>query len=242
VLITGGDGSIGRCLRDGLAGEFDLRWTDRADADLADAAAVDRVVAGADAVVHLGAVADEASFDALAGPNLHGAFHVFEAARRHGVRRVVYASSGRITGMEPTGRRLAGGEAPHPDGLYAATKAWGEALGRMYADRFGLSVIALRIGTFEREPPDARALSTWLSHDDAVRLFRAALTAPDVGWACVYGVSANTRGWFDLAPARALGYAPQDDAERFADRFPEPYSHPLMSGELADPDYGGWAV
>jgi len=254
VLLTGAAGAIGSCLRAGLRGELDeLRLSDvREPADLApgetfvaaeltDAAAIDRAVAGVDAVVHLGAVADEAAFERLAGPNLHGAFHVFDAARRLGVRRVIYASSNRITGFEPAARRLAGGEAPRPDGLYGATKAWGEALGRLYHDRFGLEVVSVRIGSFEAEPSDPRNLFTWLSHGDAVRLFRACLTAPDVGYACVYGASANTRGWWDLEPARALGYEPQDDAEAFAERFPDAAPGELQGGPFTAPGYGGWA-
>jgi uronate dehydrogenase len=232
VLITGAAGTIGSTVAAGLADEFDLRLTDKGDADLADPAAVDRVVRGAEAVVHLGAVADEAPFEQLAGPNLHGAFHVFDAARRHGVRRVVYASSNRITGFEPVTRRLAGDEPPRPDGLYAATKAWGEALGRLHADKYGIEVVSVRIGTFEPEPSEPRSRYTWLSPGDAVRLFRAALTGAVDGYVCVYGASANARGYWDLGPARALGYDPQDDAERYA--LGEE-THPLQGGRFTEP-------
>lgn len=124
-------------------------------------------------------------FDVLAGPNLHGAFHVFDAARRAVVRRVVVASSGRVTGFRRVGERLDGEAAPRPDGLYGATKAFSEALGRMYADKFGHEVVALRIGTFAERPRTTRDLSTWLSHDDARRLVRAALTAPVEGFLAV---------------------------------------------------------
>jgi len=204
---------------------------------------VARATQGVDAVVHLGAVADEAPFEVLAGPNLHGAFHVLEAARRANVRRVVLASSNRVTGFAPTTERLRGGEPPRPDGLYAATKAFAEAVGRMYADRFGLEVVALRIGTFAQRPTTARHRHTWLSPGDATRLIRACLTAPGVTYACVYGASANTHGWWDLGPARALGYVPQDDAEdhREAREAPEE-DPPLQGGRSTLPEAGGWAV
>jgi uronate dehydrogenase len=227
ILLTGAAGRIAAAVRPvlrELAGDVVL--TDRAKppslepgerfvaADLADPVPWPALAAGCDAVVHLGAVPDEAAFDVLAGPNLHGAFHVYDAARRGGVRRVVVASSGRATGFYRVGERLDGDATPRPDGLYAATKAFSEALGRMYADRFGLEVVALRIGTFLDRPHTVRDLSTWLSPGDARRLVRAALTAPIDGYLGVYGVSANTRGWWDLPPS--FGYVPEDDAEAYA--------------------------
>ncbi len=84
-----------------------------------------------------------------------------------------------------------------------------EALLSLYADRYGLDAVCTRIGSFLPQPETRRGLSTWLSHDDAVRMFDACLTAPDPGFAVLYGVSANTRGWWDLEPGRALGYHPR---------------------------------
>ena len=165
-----------------------------------------RAVDGVDAVVHLGAVPDEAPFEEIAGPNLHGAFHVFEACRRAGVERVVFASSNHASGMYPVGVPLDGQQPPRPDGLYGASKVFGEALGRMYVDRFGLSVVCLRIGSFQPRPRERRELATWISHADTVRLVRAALTADDVGFAIVYGASANTRRWWP--PDAEIGYEP----------------------------------
>jgi uronate dehydrogenase len=253
VLLTGAAGAIATAVRPvlrELAAEVVL--TDRADvaalepgercahAELDDPAPWERLAAGCDAIVHLGAVPDEAPFDVLAGPNLHGAFHVYEAARRAGVRRVVVASSGRATGFYRVGERLDGGATPRPDGLYAATKAFSEALGRMYADKFGLEVVALRIGTFEERPRTTRDLSTWLSHDDARRLVRAALTGPVDGFLAVYGVSANTRGWWDLPPS--LGYVPLDDAEAYAGDVEPDDGIPFQGGPNTARESGGWAV
>jgi uronate dehydrogenase len=248
VLITGAAGRIGTVLLAGLRAEFDLRLSDVVElddpafvaADLADPAAVDRAVDGVDAVVHLGAVPDEASFAEVAGPNLAGAFHVFDAARRLGARRVVYASSNHATGMYPVGAPLDGSQPPRPDGIYGASKVWGEAIGRMFAERFGLEVVCLRIGSFREQPTERRELATWLSHRDAVRLVRAALTAPDVRFEIVYGVSANTRAWWPLTGR--LGYAPRDDAEAYAAEIEatgEDYA--LQGGANTMPGHGGWA-
>lgn len=253
VLLTGAAGRIATAVRPvlrELAEEVVL--TDRVEleglaagerfvrAELADPAPWEGLAAGCDTVLHLGAVPDEAAFDVLAGPNLQGAFHVYEAARRAGVRRLVVASSGRATGFYRVGERLDGEATPRPDGLYGATKAFSEALGRMYADKFGLEVVALRIGTFEERPRSTRDLSTWLSPGDAGRLVRAALTGPVEGFLAVYGVSANTRGWWDLPPE--LGYEPVDDAEAYADEVEPDDGIPFQGGPSTARESGGWAV
>jgi uronate dehydrogenase len=168
VLITGAAGRIGTVLTAGLA-NHELRLTDIAElddarfvrADLNDQGEIDRAIEGMDAVVHLGAVPDEAPFEQIAGPNLHGTFHVFDACRRHGARRIVFASSNHATGMYPIGEPLTEAYPPRPDGLYGASKVYGEALGRMYVDRFGLEFVGLRIGTFDERPPNRRAPCAW---------------------------------------------------------------------------------
>ena len=246
VLITGAAGRIGTVLSDGL--EHDLRLTDVVAvedprfvrADLTSQAEIDAVVEGMDAVVHLGAVPDEAPFEELAPPNLYGTFHVFDACRRLGVPRVVYASSNHATGMYRPGEPLDEHVVPRPDGLYGVTKVYGEALGRMYVERFGLECVALRIGTFAERPPDRRALATWLSHADAIRLVDAALTAPDVGFAIVYGASANTRRWWPITGT--VGYAPVDNAEDYAAGLPDSPDYMHQGGRNIDPSWGGWAV
>jgi uronate dehydrogenase len=252
LLITGAAGAIGTCLRDGLRPQVDeLVLTDAraldptgderfVQADLADRGAMLQAAEGVDAVIHLGAIPTEASFDELLGPNLIGTFNVFEAARRGGARRVVFASSNHATGFYPVEQRLSGRDAPRPDTLYGVTKAYGEALGSLYADKFGLEVICIRIGSFAERPREVRELATWLSLPDAVRLFAACLSAPSVGFRVVYGASANTRLNWDLSSARELGYEPQDDAERFAAELGgEP--HRLHGGSYTDRDAGGWA-
>ena len=252
ILLTGAAGGIATAVRPVLrelaeevvlTDRFDVAELEQGErferASLEDPAPWEALAADCDAIVHLGAVPDEAAFDVLAGPNLHGAFHVLDAARRAGVRRVVMASTGRTTGFYPVGARLDGDTTPRPDGLYAVTKAFLEALGRMYAAKFGLEVVALRIGLFAERPATVRDLSVWLSHDDARRLVRAALTGPVDGYLGVYGVSANTRGWWDLPPS--LGYVPEDDAEGYADDVAPDDGIPFQGGPCTAPDYGGWA-
>jgi uronate dehydrogenase len=253
LLLTGAAGRIATAVRPVLRElARDVVLTDRTEpdalaagerfvaADLADPAPWEGLAAGCDAILHLGALPDEAPFEQLVGPNLHGAFHVYDAARRAGVRRVVVASSGRATGFYGVGERLDGDATPRPDGLYGATKAFSEALGRMYADKFGLEVVALRIGTFEERPTTRRDLSTWLSPGDARRLVRAALTTPLDGFLAVYGVSANTRRWWDLPPR--LGYEPVDDAEEYAAEVGPDDGIPFQGGPATARESGGWAA
>jgi uronate dehydrogenase len=255
VLLTGAAGQLGSSLRPRLRADLEeLRLNDLAavDAkhdvetviagDLRDPQVVRRAVDGMEAVVHLGGVADEAGFEVLFGPNIEGTYNVFEAARNAGTRRVVYASSGHVTGFYSVTQRLIGREPVRPDSLYGVSKAFGEALGRMYADKFGLEVVCVRIGAFQKRPSEARHLSTWLSPGDARRLFGACLSAPSpLGYRVVYGVSANTQRWWDLGPARDLGYEPRDDAEAFARDLPLPMDAGVQGGHYAEPDYGGWA-
>jgi uronate dehydrogenase len=254
VLLTGAAGRIGSHLRQGLRGRFtELRLNDQtaispeheAEAvvvgDLCDFQLVRRAVDGVQAVVHLGGVADEAAFDVLAGPNVQGTFNVFEAARQAGVQRVVYASSNHVTGFYPITRQLTGGEPVRPDSLYGVTKAFGEALGRLYADKFGLDVVCVRIGWFGPRPTEARQRSIWLSPADALRLFATCLSAPSPGFRVVYGVSANARRWWDLGPARELGYEPLEDGEAYAGEVGGALDSGVQGGVFAERDYGGWA-
>jgi uronate dehydrogenase len=241
VLITGAAGQIGRITCAGLAARgWKVRGLDKvpldgvdglADppvvADVTDADAVLRATEGVEAVVHLAGIATEAPFDEILEANIEGTFRVFDAARRAGVRRVVFASSNHAVGFVPRSALVTADVPPRPDTYYGVSKVFGEALGRLMSDRYGLEVVCLRIGSWKQYPASVRELSTWISPADGVRLIAAALTAPDVGFAVVYGISANTRAWWDLAPARALGYLSVDDAEDYADRIP---------GADADPD------
>ena len=248
IVMTGAAGRVGTILARGLRPlGRELRLLDLRPApgclllDLRDLAAVEAAFSGADAVIHLGAIATEAPFEEILDHNLRTTYNVLEAARRRGVRRVVFASSNHVTGMYGRRDRI-GPEAPiRPDTYYGVSKAFGEALGRLYAEKWGVSVVCIRIGSCLERPLDSRHLSTWLSPHDAVALFSSAIDAP-VQFSIVYGTSANTRGWWDLGSARALGYEPRDDAEAYADDVADdpsetfgtqggPYSAPAFAGE-----------
>lgn len=233
ILLTGSLGSIGRVVEPGLAGlghtvlGADLAAGAAYQVDCTDPAAVDAVVADAqpDAVVHLAGIPTESSLgDALSSHAVSTAA-LLESMVRHGVGRIAYASSNHAVGRTPAADGpLTATARPRPDTFYGVAKVTAEALLSLYADRHGLDAVSCRIGSFLERPTSRRALSTWLSHDDAVRMFAAAISAPSPGFAVLYGISANTRAWWDLEPGRRLGYDPQDDAERFAgevDQGPE---------------------
>lgn len=208
--------------------------------DLRDAEAVTAALEGADAVVHLGGVPDEAPLPDLLDGNVRGTHNVLEGARRQGVGRVLLASSNRLTGFYPVSETVTPEMPPRPDGLYGVSKVAVEALGRLYADKFGVSVVCLRIGSFEDAPTEPRHLATWLSPHDCLGFVRAALTAPGIRFTTVYAVSANTRRFWDIEAGAALGYAPVDDAEVFASRIPperDSAESDLQGGAYANAEY-----
>jgi uronate dehydrogenase len=234
VLITGAAGGIGRMLIDPLrsAGHIliltDLHSDPAAGIerlDVTQAEAVAAACAGADAIVHLAGIPSEAPFAAVNAINVVGTYNVLEGAVQAGIRRVILASSNHAVGFyqrsdaRPTadGRvELADPGATRPDTFYGWSKAAMESLGTLYHDRYGLGIVALRIGSCFPEPPDVRALASWLSPRDAARLIDACLTAPNVGFHAIFATSDNTRRWWSMAGAEALGYVSVDDAERFA--------------------------
>jgi uronate dehydrogenase len=199
-----------------------------------DLAAMVDAAEGASAVVQLAGIASESTWRAISHANIDGTYCALEAARRAGVPRVVLASSNHATGYTPRpadGMLTEADAPPRPDTYYGVSKVAMEALGSLYVDRYGLDVICLRIGSAFAEPTTTRQLSTWLSPADTVSLVDAALRAPSPGFQVVWGVSANTRNWWDLAAGRALGYEPADDAEVYAEALIEEHGEP----DLTDP-------
>ncbi len=260
VLMTGAAGHIGGVLRDKLAGRYDLlRLSDVVDmpstgpgeefvkAELSDMADVRTAIEGMDAVVHLGAIPSEDSWEKILPANIVGTYNVFEAAREAGARRIVFASSNHAIGFYRRDHTIDDQVPQRPDTRYGLSKAFGEDIGSLYVDKHGFDVMAMRIGSFQPEPQDARQLSTWLSYGDMARLVTTGLEAPSLGMAIVYGISRNTRSWWDNRRAFELGYDPQDNAEDFADRLlaadpPEPggrVAHTLQGGIFPEMEYGG---
>ena len=232
ILLTGAAGGLGRVLRERLARYADvLRISDIAPmseaqageeaivCDLADGAAVDALVAGVDVVVHLGGVSVERPFEEVLPANIQGAYHLYEAARRHGVRRVVFASSNHVTGFYRQGEVIDAGAMPRPDSYYGLSKAFGEQLARFYFDRHGIETVCLRIGSSFPEPKDRRMLATWLGYDDLEQLVKRAMFVPKAGCTIVYGVSANRDCWWDNTHAAHLGYTPTQTSEPWRERI-----------------------
>ena len=247
VLVTGAAGTIGSALRARLPEYgWTLRGFDREPVpggvvgDITSAADLDAALHEVEAIVHLAGQPTEAPWPVIRDANIEGTVQVFEAARRAGVQRVVYASSNHAVGRTPMSAELPADLPPRPDTLYGVSKVFGEALGRYYADRYGMRVACLRIGTFEDRPTNLRALATWLSPDDTARLVDACLRAATLTYAIVWGVSANTRRSWSLAAGRALGYEPHDDAEVYAADIDAraPDSDSLVGGEFTTAEYG----
>ena len=233
VLVTGAAGSIGRVLTVGLTDRghevvgldrvpqpdgYDGPWH---TVDCADPDAVAAVFAeqSLDAVVHLAGHPGEASLPDSLTSHVVTTATLLDAMVEHDVSRFVYASSNHAVGRTPRRELVSTDARPRPDTFYGVGKVAAEAVMSLYADRYGIDAVACRIGSFLPEPETVRNLSTWLSHDDCVRMVDASLTATSPGFAVLYGISANTRAWWDLEPGRALGYEPQDDAEDWADRI-----------------------
>ena len=261
VLITGAAGTIGSVLRDGLRGRYPvLRLTDRAplgkaqageeiveNLDLADLAGLEAAMQDVDAVVHLAGTPVEQAWEPVLNNNIIGLYNTYEAARRQGVRRIVFASSNHTVGFHPRGRHIDETVPPRPDGRYGVSKVFAEALGRLYADKHGMEIINLRIGSFQPRPKNVRMLNTWLSHRDCVHLVDVALRAAGIHFEIIYGVSANSRNrWHDSLAAR-IGYEPQDNAEDYAEEIlasMKPEDEPLVErmfhgGEYCNMEFDG---
>ena len=259
VLITGAAGGIGRMIRPLLRGVYPvLRLSDVVaidpepgeefmPADLADLSAIEPICAGVDGVIHLGASSVEDRWEPVLNNNIVGGYNLFEAARRQGVPRVVFATTNHVVGFYRRQRTIDHTVMPRPDSRYGVSKAFGEALGRMYADKYGLRVLNIRIGNVAERPADRRRLSIWISPRDLVQLMRIGLEHPDIHFEVVYGVSDNARAWYDNGNAFRLGYAPADRAEDYASEAteadlalaPDPIGEQFQGGGFCTMEFTG---
>ncbi len=230
LLITGAAGGVARMLRPYLRDRFgplilsdlvapdDLHETEEfRRADLGDAAAVARAMSGAKAAIHLGGVSTEQSWEAVHAANILGAQIFFDCARKEGIERVIFASSNHVAGFHPRTPGLPVTTAMRPDGFYGVSKVFGEALAALYADKFGMRTLSIRIGNVAPEPVDRRRLSIWLHPEDLAQLCEIGLTHPDIHNQIVWGASDNVRGWWDNSAASALGYAPRHRSEDYSE-------------------------
>jgi uronate dehydrogenase len=228
ILITGAAGALGKVLRTGLRAQAKiLRLSDIAPmaaagqgeevvpCDLADKEGVFKLVEGVDAIVHFGGQATEASFEQVLDANIRGVFHIYEAARKQGCKRVVFASSNHAIGFHKQGEVIDADCLKRPDSYYGLSKSYGEDTARFYFDRYGIESACLRIGSSFPEPIDRRMLITWLSYRDLTELVRCCLVAPQLGHTIVYGASNNRDSWWDNSKAAHLNFKPQDNTEAF---------------------------
>ena len=251
LVLTGAAGQLGSRLREPLSKMCDtLVSTDLADevgtlyegetyvkADLSSLDAMVDLLKGADMVVHFGAIGDEAPWDDILQSNIIGAYNVWEAAYRNGVKRVVYASSVHAVGMHKKTDTI-GLDAPHrPDTYYGLAKCFSEDLASLYWDKRGIESVCMRI--FSCAPAtNARSIGTWLSYDDLIHLVERSVDSPVVGFSIVYGISNNDRAVVDNTKAAHLGYRPKDNAEQFAKEI-FAKTPPLDNTDLANLCIGG---
>jgi uronate dehydrogenase len=251
ILLTGAAGGLGQVLRERLKPfAHTLRVSDREPlgparaneevqpCDLADKAGVHRLVEGVDAIAHFGGISVEAAFEPILQSNIVGVFNLYEAARKHGVKRVAFASSNHVTGYYKQSQRIDPDAPVRPDGLYGVSKCFGENLSRFYFDRYGIETTCLRIGSSFPQVKDRRMLSTYLSYDDLVELVRCALFAPKVGHTVIFGVSGNSVTWWDNSKAAHLGFRAKDTSDAQRERV-EGSSPPLGPNDPARIYQGG---
>lgn len=253
LVLTGAAGRLGSHLRAPLSAMCDalvstdvVEVTDLAanetfvQANLNDLAAIEAIAEGADMIVHFGAIGDEAPWDDILQSNIIGAYTVWEAAYRQGVRRVVYASSVHAVGMHFKADGI-GLDAPHkPDSYYGLAKCFAEDLASLYWDKRGIEAVCMRIFSCA-DVTNPRAVGTWLSYGDLVRLVTRAIDTPITGFSTVYGISNNDRAPVDNTKARHLGFHPKDNAEQFAEDIfaaaepmdPKDLAHLCIGGPFA---------
>ena len=227
ILITGAAGDVGTHLRRELAGKYRIRASDLRPlkklaqesfmrADISKFADALKITKGVDAIVHLGGYSVEGPWEGILSANIVGCYNVFEAARRNGVKRILFPTSNHATGFYRRDQVIDHRVTIKPDSRYGVSKVFGEALGSLYADKYGMQVFCMRIGNVNPLPIDKRRLAIWFSPRDLAQLVTIGIEHPEIRFEIVYGISGNRRAWYDNANAFRLGYRPQDDSEIYA--------------------------
>ncbi|TCM53200.1 uronate dehydrogenase [Rhizobium sp. PP-F2F-G48] len=228
LLVTGAAGGLGRAMRERLGKLADIvRLSDIADlgdaapneelmpCDLGDADAVMALVEGCDGILHLGGISVEDTFSKILNANIAGLYNLYEAAQAHGQPRILFASSNHTIGFYRQDEHIDTRSPMRPDGLYGVSKCFGEALARMYYEKFGQETALVRIGSCFEKPRNHRMLATWMSFDDFEALIGRVFHAPMLGCPIIWGVSNNDCSWWDNSAAAYLGWRPKDNAETF---------------------------
>ena len=222
VLVTGAAGGIGTYLRrllkpvyfglviSDLKQPADLKSDEKfIKADLTKPTEIEKACEGIEGIVHLGGFSVEGPWETILNANIIGCYNLFEAARKAGVKRIIFASSNHAVGFYPRTTTIPTEVIPRPDSRYGLSKVFGEGLGALYAYKHGIGVTSLRIGNVNDEPIDVRRLSIWLKPEDLVKLIRIGLERPGLVYEVMYGVSDNVRSWYDNSHAAELGYKPE---------------------------------
>ncbi len=255
ILLTGAAGGLGTALRPLLKSNCNmLRLSDVLEfgacqeneeimlADLANSAQVFEMLRDVDAVVHMGGISVEGPFGPILQANILGAYNLYEAARMHGVKRVVFASSNHVTGFYSQAQTITADDPPRPDGLYGLSKAFGEDLSRFYFDRYGIETACLRIGSSFPKPKDRRMLATWLSYADLHRLITACLATPAMGHSIIFGASNNSVSWWDNSRAKHVGFHPQDSSDGFKTEIYQTTTAPDLNDPIAQLQGGAFVA
>jgi uronate dehydrogenase len=257
ILITGAAGGIGTYLRKLLKGAYAIRWSDMKPlanravdesfiaADISKMAETEKIVAGVDAIVHLGGFSVEGPWETIHSANIVGCYNIFEAGYRAGVKRIVFASSNHAVGFYPRSQKIGADVTVRPDSRYGVSKAFGEALGAFYADKHGLRVTCLRIGNVGDAPADKRRLSIWIHPQDLAQLIRIGLDHPDIRFEIFYGISDNAGAFWDNGNAYRFGYRPKFKADDYREQAlaadaklpPDPIGERFQGGPFCSNEY-----
>lgn len=230
ILLTGASGRVAGMLRPMLRERYgrivlsdrdaphDLHENEEfRPADLTDFAALRAACSEVDGIVHLGGQSNEADWETVRRANIEGMYNLLEAARQAGVERFVFASSNHVTGMYERQEKIGVSDPVRPDSRYGAAKAFGEALASLYADKYGMAVLSIRIGHVSMAPRELRQLSIWIHPEDLMQLIGIGLESECVRNEIVFGMSDNIRAFWDNSKATRLGYAPLHRAEDYAE-------------------------